>query len=197
MKDMDRDMPLRYPEAMLDEGLYRSFMAGEVAAYDELMLRHGDSLTQYLNSYLHDWQDAEDLMIEAFARIMVKKPGIRDGGFKAYLYKTARNLAARFAAKQKRKDSFELEDRGEGECLTTAESRVLDREKRQALQLCLERIDPALREALWLVYVEDMSYAQAADVMGVNRKKIDNLLTRGKQFMRLELEKEGVTNAHE
>ena len=68
-------------------------------------------------------------------------------------------------------------------------------ERKQALDLCLSRIDPELREALWLVYGEDMTYAQAAEIMGVNVKRIDHLLTRGKKTMKDELEKEGVTDA--
>ena len=75
--------------AMADDGtLYKRFLAGEQAAYDQLMIRYGDSLTLYLYGYLHDWHAAEDQMIEAFARIMVKRPRIGEGHFKAYLYKT-------------------------------------------------------------------------------------------------------------
>ena len=181
-----------------DEEKYRRFLSGESQAFDELMIRYGDSLTFYLNGYLHSWQDAEDLMIEAFARIMVKKPHIRDDGFKAYLYKTARNLAARFAARQKIRESFYLEDMEEElPDPEVTESRYLDQERRAVLYSCLERIDNEFREALWLVYMEGLSYVQASEVMGVSRKKIDNLLTRGKQALRRELEKEGIKDAYE
>ena len=93
-----------------DSELYKLFLSGDQAAYDELMIRHGDGLTFYLNGYLHNLQDSEDLMIDAFARIMVKKPCIREGGFKVYLYKTARNLAARFHFSSKKNMSFSLDD---------------------------------------------------------------------------------------
>jgi len=83
-----------------DDILYNSFLSGDTSAYDSLMVRYGDSLTIYLYGYLHNWQDAEDMMIEAFARVMVRMPRIRDGGFKPYLYKTARNLASRFHSRQ-------------------------------------------------------------------------------------------------
>ena len=68
---------------------------------------------------------------------------------------------------------------------------------KKILKLCMEGIDSQTREALWLVYVEDMSYAQGAMVMGVSTKKIDHLLDRGKKRLRTELEKEGVSHAHE
>ena len=66
-----------------DRELYHGFLKGDKKAYDQLMIRHGDSLTLYLYGCIHDWQDAEDLMIEAFARIMVRRPHIREDSFKA------------------------------------------------------------------------------------------------------------------
>ena len=181
-----------------DDVLYNRFLSGETSAYDELMIRHGDGLTFYLFGYLHNWEDAEDLMIEAFARVMVKKPSIRDGAFKAYLFKTARHLASRFHEKQTRREAFSfdgLEEETAGPLSTEGE--LLREDLHQVLHLCLGRIDPELREALWLVYGEDMSYAEAARVMGIKPKRVDHLLSRGKVHMRKELEKEGITYAHE
>ena len=181
-----------------DDILYSQFLDGNTSAYDELMIRHGDSLTFYLYGYLHNWHDAEDLTIEAFARIMVKRPRIRNGGFKAYLYKTARNLASRFHSRESRIESFSLEgaERELADSLTP-EDHLQQEEKKQILHLCLERIDPELKEALWLVYFEGLSYTDAAAVMGVSKKRVDKLLQRGKTILRTELMKEGITHAHE
>lgn len=182
--------------AVNDGTLYRRFLAGEQAAYDQLMIRYGDSLTFYLYGYLHDWHDAEDLMIEAFARIMVKQPQISDGAFKAYLFKTGRNLAARFYSKRTRIVQFSLDEwGGDIEDTEILEEKVLDKEKKEVLQLCLEKIDPQVREALWLVYMEEMTYAEVATVMKVKVKKVDYLLQKGKKQMRQELEKERITDA--
>ena len=65
------------------------------------------------------------------------------------------------------------------------------------MRRCLDRIDPEPREALWLIFFEDMRYAQAAQVLGVNVKRIDHLLSRGKRLMKAELIKEGITDANE
>ncbi len=180
-----------------DHTLYSRFLSGDAAAYDGLMIRHGDSLVLYLNGYLHDWQDAEDLMIEAFARIMVKKPKIAEGCFRAYLYKTGRNLALRLHSRKSRVQPFRFEALPEDEGRELVEERLHHEERRRALYLCLGRIDPAFREALWLVYFEEMRYNEAARVMGVSPKKIDNLLSRGKQALRREMEKEGIRHAYE
>ena len=69
------------------------------------------------------------------------------------------------------------------------------KEREKVLSLCLARIDPELREALWLFYAEGLSYAEVASVMKVNRKRVDRLLQKGKEHMRKELGKEGVEDA--
>ena len=182
-----------------DDALYSLFLSGDTAAYDELLLRHGDSLTRYLYGYLHHWEDAEDLMVEAFARIMVKKPKIRQQGFKAYLFRTGRNLAARFHTRSTRLECFSLEgmEKEVADAGLSPEENLQQKERREALHLCLQRIEPDLAEALWLVYGEGLSYEEAAAVMGVSRKRVDKLLQRGKGILRTELLKEGIADAHE
>ena len=197
-------------ETMSDDLLYSSFLQGETIAYDQLMIRYGDSLVLYLNGYLHDWQEAEDLMIEAFALIMAKRPSIQSGNFKAYLFRTGRNLALRFHERRRRVQMFSVDsmepDLADSVLAKSPEVReesipasqkLVDEERKRTLSLCIGRIEPELREALWLVYVDELSYAQAANVMGVKVKRIDRLLYRGKQQMRVELEKEGITNAYD
>lgn len=193
-----------------DDVLYQLFLQGDTASYDALMIRYGDRLTFYLHGYIHDLHEAEDLMIEAFARIMAKRPKIGEGAFKAYLFKTARNLALRHHERRQRMQTFSidgLENEIESSVFAAGdkatnrgspvEEDIRQEERRKILHLCLDRIDPELKEALWLIYFEDMSYADAAAVMKVNKKKIDHLLQRGKKNMRDVLAQEGVTNAYE
>ena len=73
------------------------------------MEKYGDPLTVYLDGYLHDIYEAEELMLDAFAYLFTKKPRIREGGFKAYLYKAARHMALRH--KSKRRLMFSLDAR--------------------------------------------------------------------------------------
>ena len=56
----------------------------------------------------------------------------------------------------------------------------------------LDRLNDDYRNALWLVYVEDMSYIEAGRVLGKSAKQIENIVYRAKAAARKELEKEGV-----
>ncbi|MGC8000716.1 RNA polymerase sigma factor, partial [Salmonella enterica] len=55
--------------------------------------RYADALKLYVDGYVRDADMAEEIMIDAFSRMLVKAPRLREGAFKPYLYKTGRNLA--------------------------------------------------------------------------------------------------------
>ena len=93
---------------VIDEELYRQYLRGDEAGLEALMRKYGNPLTLYINGYLHDVHEAEDLMIEVFSYLFTKKPRIRDGGLKAYLYKAARHMALRH--KSRRRLFFSLDE---------------------------------------------------------------------------------------
>ena len=70
---------------MTDEELYRRYLGGDEAGLTELMKKYGSALTLYIDGYLGDFHQAEDLMIDVFAWLLAKRTRIRDGAFKAYI----------------------------------------------------------------------------------------------------------------
>ncbi len=174
-----------------DEILFERLVAGDQECLRPLMERYGDTCTLYINGYVRDVDAAEDLMIEAFSRMLAKRPRLNAGGFKPYLYKTARNLALRHIRLRGR--FMSMEDLGiESEGGERVEDGILRDERSRALYRCLEKIAPDYREALYLVYIEEMSYDEAGAVMRKARKQVDNLVQRGKRAMRPLLAKEGI-----
>lgn len=179
---------------MSDDQLYRGYLDGDQSAGDQLMLRYADALTAYLTAFLHNAEDAEDLMLDCFCVILINRPRIAEGHFRAYLFKIARNKANRLWKLRLKHREFSLDETLPSKT-NIPETDVWAGERSAIVQRCLNRIAPQYREALWLVYDMELSYAQAAEVLGCGVKKIDNLLTNGKKRMREELEKEGITNA--
>lgn len=57
-----------------DEIIYKKYWAGESDdTVDLLVEKYGDMLTFYINGYIKDIHEAEDLMIEAFSRVFAKE----------------------------------------------------------------------------------------------------------------------------
>ncbi len=177
-----------------DITLYQRFLSGDDSGLQRLMERYGNSLTLYIDGYLRDIHEAEDLMIEAFAYFVAKRPRLRDDGFRAYLYKSARHLALRCLQKKRRKQLFSFDDlEQEPESDVLLETLVQTDERNRILWRCMDELAPAYREALYLVYFEGMRHAEAAAVMRKTEKQIADLVYRGRASLRKTLEREGIT----
>ena len=137
-------------------------------------------------------------MIDALSLILAKERPIKGAGaFQAYLYKTARNLALRHRKKHRlsflRFEELDFEPQGD----VPADTELSRRERSRQLYDALEKLKAEYREALYLVYFEDMSYRNAATVMNQSEGQITKLVYRGKQNLKAILEQEGFTYADE
>lgn len=176
-----------------DEALYRLYLEGDEDGLSELIERYGTRLTLYIHRYIHDIHDAEDLMIDVFAYLAVKKPSIRPGAFKAYIYKSAWHASLRFLAQNKLRHCLSLDDIPyEPPSETQADQLALANERSGLFSLCMERLKPDYRQALYLVYFEQLRHAEAAEVMGKSEKQVADLIYRGKKSLRKRLQEEGV-----
>ena len=72
-----------------------------------------------------------------------------------------------------------------------AETPLYGMERKRQLYQAMEKLKDDYREALYLVYFEDMSYRQAASVMGKSESQVTKLVYRGKQSLKTILEEEG------
>lgn len=175
-----------------DETWYRQYLDGDETAVEKLVRKYGDVLTLYLHGYVKDMHEAEDLMIEAFSRVFARERPIHgEGSFRAYLFKTARNLAFRHVKKQKFPllSSQDLIFSMESTVLT--ETEFLHKERDRQLYDALASLKEEYREVLYLVYFEKMSYREVAAVMKKSEQQVTNLVHRGKQSLKAALEKKG------
>lgn len=175
-----------------DEAWYRQYLGGDEKAAEELVQKYGDALTLYLNGYIKDMQEAEDLMIEAFARMFAKERPVQgEGSFRAYLYKTARSLALRHLQKRRFRLLTKEELLFEPAADEGADGELFLKERNRLLYEALAELKAEYREALYLIYFEDMSYREAAAVMKKNEQQITNLVYRGRQSLKTALQKKG------
>ena len=165
---------------MTDEALYRRYLDGDEDALGALMERYGTKLTLYLDGYLRDLHEAEDLMIEAFAYLIAK-----------------RHMALRLLRKKRAGNCFSLDAlTEEPEARELVEETVQSAERARLLRDCMAELREDYREALFLVYFEGLSHAETAAVMGKREKQVADLIYRGKIALRKRLEQEGITDAH-
>lgn len=173
-----------------DELIYNRYLKDQSEADLGILLeRHRESLILFLFSFLHDMDDAEELMLDTYAEIAA---GCRFSGrssFRTWLFSIGKHKALMYL--RKRKAYAELEEGIEDESAVSPELSILGRERNRELYKAMEVINVEYRRVLILVYFEDMTVEEAALTMGKTRKQIYNLLERGKKALKEELEKSG------
>ena len=78
-----------------------------------------------------------------------------------------------------------------------ADTELMRSERDRQLYAALKKLKAEYREALYLVYLEGMSYRDAAAVMAKSEPQVTNLVYRGKQSLKTILEQEGFIYADE
>ncbi len=187
------------------EACYRRFLAGDVDAFEELVGLYRGGLTLFLARYVQDDRAVEELVIDTFAELALAGGRFRGAsGLKTYLYAIGRNLARKYLKARRREVQFDPADiealagdpaAGEGVFAdgTLPEEAFLRTERHRTLYAALRALPPGYGDALFLLYFEEMTYAQAARVLKKREGQMAGLVHRAKEALRKELEGRGVT----
>ena len=170
---------------------YRRYLEGDQTAFDEIMGLYRNSLTFFINRFVHDIDAAEDLAIDTFMYLIVHRCRYNfKTSLKTYLFMIGRSRALDYIKHRRKFTEVELSE-AEGEQEVTLEEIILLDERRQALNRALGQLTQEMQTAVHLVYFEDLSYEDAAKVMKKNKKQVANLLYRAKVQLRSVLGKDG------
>lgn len=173
-----------------DEALYEAYLRrGDNEALRCLLDRHREGLTLFLFGFVRNAEDAEELMLDAFAEIAAG-PSVFLGksSFKTWLFSVGKHLALKQLRRQGRTVPSESDSPDGSE---QPEILLLREERNRQLYSALERIVPEYRQVLLLQYMENMTPADIAQVMGKRVSQVYNLIKRGKLALRTELERMG------
>ncbi len=177
------------------ESSYRRYLDGDDKGLLTLIDEYKTGLVLYVNSIVCDLGLAEEIMIDTFAKLAVKKPRFRgEGSFKTWLYAIGKNLAFDTLKKAGRGDVPLEEAERYTDDGRSVEEDYLRTERNIALRRVLDGLKHDYRSAVWLVYFENFSPSEAARVMKMTRRRFTTLLYRAKKSLKERLEKEGICN---
>ena len=171
---------------------YRRFLEGDNEGFVEIIRDYKDGLMLYLNGYVHDIHDAEDLMEDTFVKIYAKRPRYSQNySFKTWLYTIGRNVAIDHLRREKRRNARSLEDMGDTVAdKVQLEQDYLKKEDDIILLSAMNRMNSDYRQTLYLKYFEDLSNEEIGKVLGKTRRQVENLLYRGKRTLKSIIEQE-------
>jgi RNA polymerase sigma-70 factor (ECF subfamily) len=164
-------------QAAEDAVLFGAMATGEKVALDVLVCRLWEPLVRYAFRLVGDEDVAADVAQETFRRLWERRAAPPVPSSAAYVFRIARNLALDHVKLRRNRHRLRREH---GSALihpprTPEEDHERDRLS-DAVDEAIQGLSPRRREAFTLVYLRDLSYADAARVMGVSVKTVEKQL---------------------
>jgi RNA polymerase sigma-70 factor (ECF subfamily) len=145
-----------------DPTLIRAAAAGDIAAFEQIVRDHQQSVWRFLRRLLGDADVAEDVAQETFLRVYRRLPTFGfESRFSTWVFQVARNAGIDELRARERRARLER-------TLAPADSATQGAgEARAEIDAALASLAVAQREALLLVEVLGLRYADAAAVLAV------------------------------
>ena len=170
----------------VDAELARLALAGQQAAYQELMTRHKEPLFRLVRGTIGNADEAVDVTQEAFvAAFAALKRYDPDRSFRIWLSRIAINKCRDWARRRAVRsfftraasidDAFDIADD-----TASPESAAIDRAELARVMAAIAKLPSNLREALNVRTVEGLSQAEAAAVLGLSEKAVETRLYRAR-----------------
>src|SRR5262245_60302570 len=134
--------------------------------------------------WLWDRTESQDVVQEAFLRCWRARARIRPEGFKAYVYRTALNLAANRRRRKKLWRLVSFESLPEEPADARDGAHVLSRRVREAIDALPEQ----LKRVLFLSELAGLSYGEIAAATGVQEGTVGSRRNRALALLRKRLE---------
>jgi len=168
-----------------DRELISSFMKGDETAFEALVLKYRQQAVQFSMQFVHDYYMAEDIAQESFASIYVYKERYNfKASFKTYLFTIVRNKSIDYGRKNKK---IALEDVQAIDEIS-AEDLIIRQEEKIHLKNTIGMLKDDYKIAIYLIDYNDMSYEEAAKVMGKSSVQIKILIHRARKKLKLLLQ---------
>jgi RNA polymerase sigma-70 factor, ECF subfamily len=181
-----------------DRRLIAACLAGRTAEFNSLVLRYQDRLFNSVLRVVQNPDDAADVVQESFINAFQSLKAFKgDSEFFTWLYRIAFNAA--ISQKRKRRPVRPLESAdGEWAVQPADESHGIDpgdrlarQERDRQLYDAMAKLTDDHRTALVLRDIDDLSYEQMAEVLGVPIGTVRSRLNRARLELRERLEEMG------
>ena len=176
-----------------EEDLIQATLAGDTDAYGQLVNRFKDRLFNAMLNVVGNYDEAEDVVQDSFVQAYVKLHTFQ-GNSKIFtwLYRIAFNNALSRGRRRRAELSIEQsreltgtdpEDRTE-----SPDQPLMRQEKIAIVHAALQQLTEEHRAILVLREMQDTSYEDIADILGINIGTVRSRLSRARNQLKLQLE---------
>lgn len=172
-----------------DRLLVQRSTQGDEGAFRSLVEQHQDDVYNLALRYFGDGDAAEEITQDAFVRLYRALPDFRfDSTLSTWLHRVTVNLCRdRWRQGDRAKKEVSLEEVAFSRELPSGrpspERQLMTMETQQAVQRCLLSLPEEHREVVLLRYLNDLSYKEIADSLGVSAGTVASRLHRGLKLL--------------
>ena len=166
---------------------------GDREAFGELVEQYRDNVYRLAYRMCGNAYDADEAAQEAFVAAWRALPNFRgDAKFSTWLYRLTTNAAIDVMRREKRHQTV-----GDGEMIEVADDadspqETVERtEQQEAVQKALATLSEEYREVLLLRYMEELDYAEIAEVLQLPSGTVKSRINRAKAALKAALLKSG------
>ncbi len=175
-----------------DEQLVQEIAAGERAAFDLLVERHGDALFRFAARTCASERDAEDAVQDALLAVWRGAGTFRgDAPARTWIYRVVLHACRRRSRRRSGEPYVQAPIDAAADHpheVASAEDRLAAREVGAALAKAMEELAPEEREILLLRDVEALSGTETADVLGLGLAAMKSRLHRARLALKQRVE---------
>ena len=170
--------------------LLERFAAGDQEAFESLFRQHQGDVYRWVMRIVRNHATAEDLTIETFWRAYRAHARFdpKTGHCAGWLRRIATNAALDYLRTARRE--VPLEDRASETGKT--ESAAEHAEMRRKILAAINTLTPKVRVVVLLALIEEESYTEIAEALGISVNVVKVRVFRGVRALRKELEKAGI-----
>jgi RNA polymerase sigma-70 factor (ECF subfamily) len=156
--------------------------AGDIEAFEGLYRAYWERLYAFAFCYMHAKEDAEEVVQEVFFRIWRGRAHwVPAGAVRNYLYLAVRNAARDRLERAAVARRWRI---GQRQTVAEVQSNLEAADLVAAVERALAEL-PSKRSAVCkLRLIDELSYAQIAERLGISEKTVETQLARGLKFLR-------------
>ncbi len=168
-------------EEKTDKQLYKEFLLGNKSSFEEIVIRHKDSIIYFIQKYVKSVDIAEDLAQDVFVYMLINKRGYKfEYSLKTYLYTIAKSKAINYIKREKRIVRL---DEAQFENLEELEEKVFKNEKSENLKNSIKRLKLEYQNAIYLADIEELSYKEIGHILKKTESSVRVLIHRARKSL--------------
>jgi RNA polymerase sigma factor (sigma-70 family) len=176
-----------------DNVLWENLRKGNELAFSILYKRYVQRLYNYGMHMCGRKHIVLDALQEMFARIWAKRDSLADARFvNHYLFKSFRRLLVGKLAKSRRFRFFTLDHSDIFDFVPSFEESLIETERRaeqyKRLRTSVSELTRRQREAIFLKFYSELSYAEVAAIMELHQDSVYNLISKAIERLRKKLD---------